>query len=198
MSKSVNKTRKMAVCAMFGAVSAILMFFSFNVPFMPSFIKMDFSELPALLAAYSYGPIAGVTVCFIKNALNVFSTTTGGVGELSNFLLGCMFVIPAGFIYNRKKTKNGALIGALAGAVSMAVASVAINYFVTYPVYTVFMPMDVIIGMYQAILPSVKNLVQALVIFNMPFTFIKGMANVIIAMLVYKPLSHLLKGSKRN
>ncbi len=195
MSKSANKTRKLAVCAMLGAVSTVLMFFSFNVPLMPSFIKMDFSELPALLAAYSYGPMAGVAVCFIKNAMNVFSTTTGGVGELSNFLLGCMFVIPAGMLYSKNKTKKGAVIRAVAGAVAMAVSSVAINYYITYPVYTVFMPMDVIIGMYQAILPSVKTLLQALIIFNMPYTFIKGMLNVAIAMLIYKPLSPILKGN---
>ncbi len=191
-----DKIRKMTASSMLGAVASILMFFSFNVPFMPSFIKMDFSELPALLAAYSYGPAAGVTVCFIKNAVNLFFTHTGGIGELSNFMLGCMFVIPAGIIYKRKKTKSGRLIGAVAGAVSMAVLSLVTNYYIVYPVYTVMMPMDVIISSYRAIAPSVNNLWQALVMFNMPFTFLKGMVNVFIAMLVYKPLSPILKGKR--
>jgi len=195
MSNSINRTRKMVGCAMLGAVSSVLMFFSFNVPLMPSFIKMDFSELPALIAAYAYGPAAGVTVCFIKNAVNLFSSSTGGVGELSNFMLGCMFVVPRGVIYARMKNKSGAVAGALAGAVVMAAASLVTNYYIVYPVYTVFMPMEAIMGMYSAILPSVETLWQALMIFNMPFTFFKGLANMIIAMLIYKPLSPVLKGT---
>ncbi|MBR5520552.1 MAG: ECF transporter S component [Oscillospiraceae bacterium] len=196
MNNSTYKTRKMVTSAVLGAVSSVLMFFSFNVPFMPSFIKMDFSELPALLAAYAYGPLAGVTVCFIKNAVNLISSSTGGVGELSNFMLGCMFVVPRGYIYGKLKTKTGAVAGAFIGAVSMAVAGLFTNYYVVYPVYTVFMPMDVIIGMYSAILPGVETLWQALIVFNMPFTFFKGMVNMLIAMYIYKPLSPLLKGRK--
>ena len=156
---------------------------------------MDFSELPALLASFSYGPLAGVAVCAIKNLINVFATTTGGVGELSNFMLGSMFVIPAGLIYKKFKTKKGAFAGALIGALVMATVSVFTNYYVVYPVYTIFMPMETIIGMYSAIYP-VENLWQALIIFNMPYTFIKGMVNVVIAMWIYKPLSPILKKFK--
>lgn len=196
MSKSTYRTRKMVMCAMLGAVAAVLMFFNFNVPFMPSFIKMDFSELPALIASFSYGPLAGITVCFIKNAINLFTSSTGGVGELSNFMLGCFFVVPAGVIYQKFRTKKGAFAGALTGAVSMALLSVVTNYYIVYPVYTVFMPMETIMGMYQVIMPSVENLWQALLIFNMPFTFIKGMASLVISVLIYKPLSPILKGRK--
>lgn len=192
--KSLN-IHKITVCGILGAVSTVLMFFSFNVPFMPSFIKLDFSELPALLAAYSYGPLAGVAVCAVKNIINAFATTTGGVGELSNFLLGSMFVIPAGFIYRIFKSKKGAFAGAMVGAVTMAVASIFFNYYIVYPVYTLFMPIEVIISMYSAIMP-VESLRQALVIFNMPFTFLKGMLNLILAMWVYKPLSPLLKNKR--
>ena len=193
--KRNNNTQFITVCGLFGAVSAVLMFFSFNVPLMPSFIKMDFSELPALLASFSYGPLAGVAVCAIKNLINVFATTTGGVGELSNFMLGSMFVIPAGLIYKKFKTKKGAFAGALIGALVMATVSVFTNYYVVYPVYTIFMPMETIIGMYSAIYP-VENLWQALIIFNMPYTFIKGMVNVVIAMWIYKPLSPIFKKFK--
>ena len=194
-NKSKN-TDRIVLCGILGGVATVLMFFSFSVPFMPSFIKMDFSELPALLAAYSYGPLAGVAVCFVKNVLNLFFTTTGGIGELANFMLGCMFVTPAGFVCSKHKSKKSAIAGALLGAVTMAVAGVFINYYIVYPVYTVFMPIETIMGMYQSILPSVENLWQALLIFNMPFTFVKGMANVIMAMWVYRPLSPLLKNKK--
>lgn len=196
MNKTTYRTHRLVTCAMLGAVASILMFFNFNVPLMPSFIKMDFSELPALLAAYSYGPVAGVTVCLIKNLVNLMSSSTGGVGELSNFMLGCMFVVPAGMVYKKFRSQKGAFAGALLGAVSMAVFSVITNYYIVYPVYTAFMPMEVIMGMYQAILPSVNSLWQALIIFNMPFTFIKGVLNLLMCMFIYKPLSPLLKGRK--
>ena len=196
MNKTTYRTHRLVTSAMLGAVASMLMFFNFNVPLMPSFIKMDFSELPALLAAYSYGPVAGVTVCLVKNIVNLMSSSTGGVGELSNFMLGCMFVVPAGLVYKKFRSKKGAFAGAFLGAVSMAVFSVITNYYIVYPVYTAFMPMEVIMGMYQAILPSVNSLWQALIIFNMPFTFIKGVLNLLMCMFIYKPLSPLLKGRK--
>ena len=67
-----NRTRFIVVTALLGALSSVIMLLSFSVPFMPSFIKLDFSELPALLAAYSYGPLAGVAVCAIKNLMTAF------------------------------------------------------------------------------------------------------------------------------
>ena len=179
--------------ALLSAVATVLMMLSFNVPLMPSFIKLDLSELPALLASFLFGPISGATVCLVKNLVNVLFTTTGGVGELSNFILGVCFVVPAGLIYRFKKSRSSALIGSLAGAVLMAVVSVFSNYYVTYPVYTAFMPMDVILDMYRAINPNVETLWDALIWFNMPFTFVKGLLSVAISFLIYKPLSHLFQ-----
>ena len=194
MKKRTN-TRKLTSVAMLSAVSTVLMFFSFNVPLMPSFIKMDLSELPALIAAFTFGPISGVTVCFIKNLVNVFFTTTGGVGEISNFLLGAMFVAPAGFIYQKMKTKKGAMIASVVGAATMAGLSVFTNYYVVYPVYSNLMaPMEAILGAYRAINPNVETLMDALLWFNMPYTFIKGMLSVVITMFIYKPLAPILRG----
>ena len=190
--------RKITLTAMFGAISAILMMFSFNIPLVPSFIKMDLSELPALIGAFSMGPVSGVMVCLIKNLINVFFTTTGGVGELCNFILGATFVLPAGLIYKYKKNKKMAVIGALVGALVMALASLPINYFITYPMYTKFLPLDVIIGMYQAIMPGVDGLFNCLLIFNVPFTFVKGLLSVIITLLVYKRLSPIIKGTNHT
>lgn len=186
--------RTMTMTAMLSAVAAVLMFISFSVPFVPSFLKMDFSELPALIASFSLGPVSGVVVCLVKNLINLPFSTTGGVGELSNFLLGAIFVFPAGWIYRTHKNRKGALAGALTGNVLMALLSLVTNYFIVYPFYTGIMSMEAIMGAYQAILPSVKNLWQALLIFNLPFTFIKGLFSVIITFLVYKKLSPLLKG----
>lgn len=189
--------RKLTVTAMLSAVATVLMFFSFNVPLMPSFIKLDLSELPALIAAFSMGPVAGAVVCLVKNLVNLFFSTTGGVGELSNFLLGCCFVVPAGIVYQRKQNLIGAVVGSISGAAAMAVLSVFTNYFVVYPIYTAFLPMEAIMGMYQAINPHVENLWQALLLFNMPFTFIKGLCSVVITLLIYKGIAPVLQGRRR-
>lgn len=191
---SREKIRKLTVTAILGAVAAVLMFLQFSVPVMPGFIKMDVANFPALIASFALGPVSGVGVCLIKNLLNLFTTSTGGVGELSDFILGCIMVIPAGLIYKRKKTRGGALLGAVIGAVCMAGCSLLTNYYITYPVYTNFMPMEQIISAYQLILPSVDSLWKALLIFNVPFTFVKGLLCAIITFLVYKPLSPILKG----
>ena len=154
-TNSISSVRYMSVTAMLSAVAFILMFLDFSVPFMPAFIKMDLSELPALIGAFSMGPVCGILICLIKNVLHLFITTTGGVGELSNFLLGVAFVLPAGLIYRHKKSRRSALIGSLLGAVIMGVFSVVSNYFLVYPVYYNFMPEEAVLGAYQVIVPSV-------------------------------------------
>ena len=188
--------RKLAGTAMLAAVAAVLMFFEFSVPLIPAFIKMDFSELPALIAAFAYGPVSGVAVCLVKNLLHLFFTATGGVGELSNFILGAMFVLPAGLIYKYKKTKGFAVAGAFLGAVVMAGVSVITNYYIVYPIYFNMMPLEAILDAYRAINPAVKNLWQALLWFNLPFTFIKASFSIIITIFIYKPLAGILKGKK--
>ena len=195
---SVNKTRKLVGTAMLSAVGAILMYIGIKLPFMPSFITLDMADLPALLGSFAYGPARGAVICVLKNLLHLLiqGSQTGGVGEISNALLGIFFVVPAGLIYSKMKTKKGAFIGALVGAVAMAVMSIFSNYYFVYPVYTNFMPMEAIIAAYSAINPKVTNLWQALIMFNMPFTFMKGMISLAISMLIYKPLSPILKGKR--
>ena len=191
-----TRIRKLTGTAMLSAIAYILMFLEFPIPFLiPPFIKMDFSELPALLAAFAYGPLWGVAVCLIKNLIHLLNTQTGGVGELSNFLLGAAFVFSAGLIYRKNHTKKGAMTGAVVGAAVMGVVSLFTNYYIVYPIYTNFMPMEAIIGAYQLILPSVDDLWDCLIIFNLPFTVFKGLCSLVICMLVYKPLRNILKGN---
>ncbi len=186
--------RKMTVTAILAAASTVLMFISFSVPLMPPFIKMDLSELPALLASFALGPVCGVAVGAVKNLINLPFTTTMGVGELSNFLICSMFVLPAGLIYKHFKNRKGAYTGALIGASLAAVLSVFTNYFIVYPFYTTVMPLENIIKAYQLINSDVENLWQAITWFNLPFTFIKCMLSVVVTFLIYKKISPLLKG----
>ena len=196
MQNKTTNIRKLTGTAMLGAVAAVLMYMEFPIPIMPSFVKLDVSELPALLAAYAYGPVSGIAVCLIKNLIKLPSTSTAAVGELFNFVMGSVFSFSAGYIYSRNKSRKGALIGAVVGAALMAVLSVPFNYLLVYPAYVVCygMPMEAIIGMYQAILPSANSLLKCLVIFNLPFTFCKGLIDAILCFLIYKPLSPLMHG----
>ena len=194
--KAGVNVRAMTMTGMLSAIAFLLMFFDFSVPFMPNFIKMDLSELPALIGSFALGPVSGVAICLIKNLLHLMKTTTGGVGELSNFILGATFVFTAGMIYKHKQNKKSAIIGSLVGAVAMAVVSVFSNYYLVYPVYTKFMPLDAIIAAYQAINPNVDGLWACLICFNMPFTFVKGLFSVIITLLIYKRLSPIIKGTQ--
>ena len=191
--KKIN-LRALVVTALMGAVGFVLMVLEFGVPIVPAFIKFDFSELPALIATFAYGPLYGALVCFIKNALHLFITSTAGVGELANFLMGVFFVVPAGVIYRWRKKRSTALAGALAGSVIMGLACVAINYFITYPIYyKIMIPKAVILAAYQDILPAVDSILESLLIFNLPFTTFKGIVVSLFCFLIYKKLSPILK-----
>ena len=195
--RSKVDVRNMTVTAMLSAVAFVLMFLDTAVPIMPSFIKLDLSELPALMASFALGSVWGIMVCLIKNILHLTMTQTGGVGELSNFILGVSFVLPAGLIYQHRKTKKSAIIGAVSGALVMAVISFPSNLYIVYPFYYNFMAKDAIIGAYQAIAPfwNIDSIEKCLLMFNVPFTFVKGMLSVIITLLIYQPLRPLLKGN---
>ena len=188
--------RKFVLSAILGAMGFVLMLLEFPMPFIiPSFIKFDFSEIPAVIASFAYGPLYGILVCLLKNLLHLFVTSSMGVGELSNFILGAVFVGVAGLVYKRIHTRSGALIGTLLGAFLMAVISIFTNYFVVYPAYVVIygMPMEAILGMYKALLPAANNLFKALVIFNLPFNFFKGLVDALVCFAVYKRISPILK-----
>ena len=114
-------TRKLVFTALLAAVASVLMLFSFKIPIMPSFISFDFSDFPAVMASLTMGPIAGVFVCLVKNIINLFSSMTGGVGELSNFILSSCLVIPAGIIGRKINTYKGAIIGCVIGSVIMEI-----------------------------------------------------------------------------
>lgn len=192
--KNKLNARYVAVTGMLSAIGFVLMYIEISVPIMPPFIKMDLSELPALIGSFAYGPLCGILVCLIKNLLHLPVSTTAGVGEFANFLLGAVFVGTAGLIYARKKSKKNAALASVLGAVLMGILSIPVNYFITYPFYYNFMPKEAILQAYQLIVPSMKSILQCLVCFNFPFTTVKGLISVAISLLVYKHLSPLLKG----
>lgn len=193
-TKSKVNIRLLVGTGMLSGLAFVLQYLEFPIPIMPFFIKFDFSDLPALIGAFAYGPLAGVIVEFIKNLLHCTVTQSFTVGELSNFILGAVFTGTAGLIYKKNKTKKGAIIGAIVGSIIMGIISFPSNLFIVYPAYEKFTPINEIIDAYSKLLPSVGKLWQALLIFNVPFTIVKGLISTLITVLIYKRLSPVLKG----
>lgn len=177
---------RISVVALMSALGFVLMLLEIPLPFLiPSFVKFDFSEVPSLIATYMFGPVAGVVVCLIKNLLKaLFFTMSGGVGEIANFLIGCALVLPARLVFKKVKSGKSLMVGGMIGSVIMGVLSLPINYYITYPVYSKLIPMEQIIELYQKIIPSVDGLFECLLVFNTPFTLVKGVVSTLIAYVV--------------
>lgn len=195
MNKRRNFIMSITITGLLTTVSIILQYFEISIPFLiPSFVKFDISELPALVASFAMGPVYGVAICIIKNLIHIITGSySGGIGELCNAILGISFVVPAGYIYKYNKTKKGALIGSLVGSIVMALISFPTNLFISYPVYMKMMPIEQIIGAYNSILNVVTEIWQALLIFNLPFTLLKGIVTSLITFVVYKYISNIIK-----
>lgn len=194
-SNTKSTTTKLVVTAMLVAVAAALQFLEVSIPLVPSFLKLDFSDIPELIGAFAIGPVYGVVITLLKNLLHLPFGSSMAVGELSNFILGAVFSFTAGMIYKYNKNRKGAIIGSLAGALAMTVICVPINYFIVYPIYAQLWTggdMNIIIDMYKTILPASDNLIKSLLIFNVPFTFAKGLIVAIITFIIYKPLSNVI------
>ncbi|MBE6741679.1 MAG: ECF transporter S component [Ruminococcaceae bacterium] len=197
--KSKVNVRMIAGSGILTAVSIVLQFLEFSIPIVPSFLKFDFSDLPALIGAFAYGPAAGVIISLIKNVVHIPIGATSFVGPLSNFLLAACFTAVAGYIYRLKKTRGNAFIAGAIGAVTMGLFSVVVNYFIIYPLYysVLGFPENAVLGLYKVVMPSLTSVTDGLIIFNVPFTIVKGLAVVAISMLIYKPLSPILHGKNK-
>ena len=195
-TERINSVRFLTLTAILTAIAVVLQYLEFPVPmFIPAFVKFDFSDLPAILAAFLVSPVSGVTVCLLKNVIHIAVSQSAGVGELCNFLLGVIMVVPAWLIYKIKPTKLTALIAMICGSLFVAVTSIFLNYYITYPFYqTAYgLPIDAIIGMYKELNGGVGTLWDALIWFNAPFTFVKFMIDSIIVFFIYKPLAKAIR-----
>ncbi|WP_042457983.1 ECF transporter S component [Neobacillus dielmonensis] len=169
-----NKVKAMVAIGMLSSISYLLMLLNFPLPMFPNFLFIDFSDIPALIAALMFGPLAGVLVELFKNILNYIATgsQTGiPVGHLANFAAGILFILPTYFVYNKLKTKKGMTLGLVAGSITMAVMMSVLNYLVILPAYTALLHY-----------PDMRNLVVPAVL---PFNLIKGIVMSLIFMLLF-------------
>ena len=192
----VFSTNTMVKISVLSVLSFILMLFELVIPIFPGFLKMDLSDVPALLGSFALGPVAGVVIELLKNILYIVirGTQTGGVGELSNFLVGAIFVFTAGAIYQLKKDKKHALIGMIVATIGMAIAGILTNYYLIIPFYTKMMPLDAIIEMGSAANSAIVDF-KTLIIYGItPFNLLKGAVISIVVSTIYKKVSPILHG----
>jgi len=195
--KVVNRDliKKMVLISMFSVLAFVLQLFDFPISALfPGFLKLDFSDIPALFSSFMFGPVSGIIVELIKNVLHLFVTSTGGIGELANFIVGAAFVGTTGLIYKFKKDLKSAIIGMVSGTVVMGIIAGFTNYFILIPVYEkLFMPRETIIAICVKILPFVDNLFDVVFFSIVPFNLFKGVIISIITFLLYDRILPLFK-----
>lgn len=196
---SAFSVRSLTMIGMLSAIAVVLMLLDIPLGFLPSFYKIDFSEVPVLIGSFALGPVAGVMIEFIKILLNLLinGTDTAGIGELANFFIGCSIVVPASIIYSRKKTKKGAVLGLIIGTLLLTIVGSLLNAYVLLPAYgaAFHMPIDRLIAMGTAINPSINSMSTFILLAVVPFNLLKGVIVSIITILLYKKLSPIIKGN---
>jgi riboflavin transporter FmnP len=189
-----DNTRYITKVGILSAIAAILMFFEIPLPMMPSFLKLDASELPAIIGAFVLGPMAGVSIEFIKNLLHAANTQTMGIGEIANFLVGIAFILPTGYLYQRYHSRGGAILALSLGTISMVISSSLLNYFVLLPLYQTVLhfPLDQIIHLGTMANPQIVDLKSFIAMGIAPFNMIKGIVISIFTLMIYKKVFPVL------
>ena len=177
--------------AVLNALASIL--FLIEIPVV-AFYKLDLSNLPVLLGAFSMGPVPGLIILLLKSLIGMLHSSSMYVGELADFIMGAAFVLPAALIYRRHKTRNTALIGMAVGTVVMIVVAVLVNWKIMIPFYmTAYgMPMEAVVGMATKAVPFVDTEWKLLLCVTAPFNLLKGVVLSALTFVLYKHLSPLL------
>lgn len=195
--KHTVNIRVLTFTALLGAVSAVLMAFNFAIPFAPTFLKFDVSELPALFAGFFMGPAEGCAVVLVKILLKVLTqgTDTAFVGEFMNLAGSICFVFPASLIYRKLHTRKGAVISMTVSGIFVSVIFIFINLYIAFPMYSVLygMPLEAIINMGTAANPLVDDLFTLMLFGVFPFNLIKHGITSLLTYLVYKKCGNALR-----
>lgn len=194
----MNKTKKIAVCGVFGALSTILYvvpFFKFPLPFLfPSFLEFNFSDIPTLIAGFTYGPLVAFFVHLIKILIKLPMSHTACVGELADFIIGLLFVMPAVFYYKKNKTKKGALIGLGLSIVIATSVACLVNRYITIPFYANAFGMDAVLAMASSANSNITDIKWSLVLLGvLPFNLLKNVIVSGLSFVLYKKISNVIK-----
>lgn len=200
-----SKLNTLIKISLLSAIAFLLMFIELPIPIFPDFLKIDISDLPALIGAFALGPVPAIIIELLKNILHgIFKgSNTAFIGEMANFIVGSIMVFTAGIIYKKNKTKKGALIGLAVGTIVMSIGAGIFNYFILLPLYEKVLgfPIAAVVGMGAKLNPSITGLFTFIIWSIIPFNLIKGLVVSIVSAAVYKSLSPILHKditSKKN
>ncbi|MDF2842679.1 MAG: putative riboflavin transporter [Herbinix sp.] len=200
-------TKQTVILGLFSALSYVLMFV--HLPYKHlGFLELEFSDIPAIIAALQFGPLSGIMIEFIKNLIKALTaSSTGMVGELANFLISCAFILPVGILNKIRKSKaiernlnqntvkaNTGVRSALAMVViftiatlSMTLTGALLNYFVMIPLYaTLFGGLDNVVGLAATTVPAIKDLGTMVIIGITPFNIFKGIMISVVGYYTYR------------
>ena len=186
-------TRDVATIAVLAAISAVL--FMVEIPVV-LFYKLDLSNLPVLLGAFAMGPAQGTLILLVKSLLGLLHSSSQGVGELADFLMGLAMLLPAGLIYQRHKDRKGAILGMAVGTLVATLAGVLTNLYLMIPFYGAAfgMPVEAVVAMGQSLIPAVDSELKFVFLITAPFNLLKWIIISVVTALIYKPLSPILHG----
>lgn len=194
-----NVVRRLANVAIFGAIATILYvvpFFSFSVPFLPSFLSFHFDELPIFIAGFAFGPLEASLIIILKTLIKLPMTHTAYVGELSDLIYSFAFILPASLIYRHKKTLKTAIIGTAVGFMTQLVVSTLGNvcFMIDFYINLYGITAADLLASLQAINGNIVDLRWSLAIYGIiPFNVLKDLMVIILTFLVYKRISRLIE-----
>ena len=194
---SVRNVRMLTMTAVLSAIAFVLAFFEFPVPLSPSFARMDLSDLPALIGAFAFGPLSGVWIELVKNVLQLPTSSTGGIGELANFIMGSSFVAAAGVIYGYRRTERNAAAACLIASVIMGIVAAVVNYFILLPLFEAFMPLDQLIASFGEYIPFIRTKLDVVLFNAFPFNLLKGIGISAVTLILYRRLVPVLEGRQK-
>ena len=193
--QGLESTKTIAKVGILSAIAYVLMFISVPLPIFPSFLKIDLSDIPAIFGGMSLGPIAGIAIVIIKNFLQgITASTTGGVGEFANVIIGWSYVLIICLFYRKWKNIKSVVAGGLVGIVAMTIMGCIMNYYIMMPLYaTVYgMPLDAIIQMGTVINSKVTDLYTFVIWMIAPFNIIKAALMTVVTLPLFKKMEKIL------
>jgi len=194
MKKKMLSTVDITKMGILAALAGILYMLDFPIfPAVP-FYKLDFSNAAVMLGAFAMGPMQGTIILLIKDLTGLMHSSSGGIGEVADFVMSAAFVIPGALLYRRNKRRKTALIGMIIGIMGMIIVAVLANYYILIPAFASY---DAVVGLGRKMFPSITNIWQFLFTVTSLFNLVKGAVICALVYLLYKPLSPLLHAKKR-
>lgn len=189
-------TRMLTKISVLSVLAFLIMYIEVPLWFTPEFLKIDLSDIPALIGAFALGPMAGVIIEFVKNILHLVikGTVTMGVGELANFLVGSVLVYTASYIYLKNKTFKNAVLGMVIGTIMMTLIASLSNYYFLIPFYAKLFgaPIDAFVEMGAKVNRLVADYKTFILFAIVPFNLLKGVVVSLATIVLYKKISPIL------